>query len=457
MQLGRDSSATATLAMPPRPRRPLSAWRLFRTVFDNAVAVFDEELFEELFVERRYPWGRLFIVSDPDGIRHIFQGNTYNYVRIPPSRRAFVFSSGGGMNHLEGAEHGRHRRTINPTLHHQAVQPDIPTLIRLAEEMAAALLALPRGEPFEIGRTLTHLLTRTTAHVFAGDDPEIGEMLLRLGRYPENYGPLDVVSLPKWLYRFADRYRRRSAGIRAYYPLLDRLIAERRDSDWAGGDDLIRRMVTARDPETGRTLTPGELRDEVLTVATGAQAPLRTMTWGWYLMTQFPAAERRVHDELDAVLGGRTPSPDDLPRLVHLRRFVDEAMRIYPPLPVILRQVLADDVVCGRRVPRRSLVAIPPWVIHRHRKLWDDPETFDPDRFAPEQAGKRPRFAYIPFGVGGHICVAASLAMVEILSAMTVLSQRLRFRLAPGQTIEPTAWSTLRPRRGIMMTVEPRG
>ena len=293
--------------MPPRPRRPLSTWRLLRTFPDNSLAACDEELFEELFVERRFFWGRLFIISDPEGIRHILQSNVDNYVRIPPVRRAFTFTTGGGMNHLEGEEWWRHRRTINPALDHHALQPDFPKLIELSEEMAAHLSASPCGQEFEIGRTLTHLLTRTTGHVFTGDDRRIDALLLRLGRFPENYGLLDVLPLPRWLY-FTDRYRRSRAGLEEHYALLDRLIAERRSEGYSGGNDLLRRMATARDRQTGQLLTAAELRDEVLTLGAGAQAPLRTMTWAWYLLTQFPAAEQRLHAELDEVLGGRSPT-----------------------------------------------------------------------------------------------------------------------------------------------------
>ena len=149
------------LAMPPRPRRPLATWQLIRTFPDNAVAVCDEELFEELVVERRFPWGRVFVISDPEGIHHILFANPDNYVRIPPVRRAFAFTSGGGMNHLEGEDWYRHRRMVNPALEHRAILADLPETIRLTEEMAEHLLALPSGQQFEIGRTLTHLITRT--------------------------------------------------------------------------------------------------------------------------------------------------------------------------------------------------------------------------------------------------------------------------------------------------------
>ncbi|OLE31705.1 MAG: hypothetical protein AUG47_08550, partial [Alphaproteobacteria bacterium 13_1_20CM_3_64_12] len=324
------------LALPPRPRRPLSSWQLFRTFPDNAVAACDEELFEELLVERRFFWGRLFVVSDPDAIHRILVENVDNYIRIPPVRRAFTFTSGSGMNHLEGEEWWRHRRTINPALDYRALLPDLPELIRLSEGMAAHLAALPPGQEFPIGRTLTHLLTRTTGRVFAGEDRRIDKLLLRLGRFPENYSMLDVLPLPRSLY-FIDRYRRARAGLGEYYALLDELFAERRSATYAGGKDLLWRMATARDRETGRELGAAELRDEVLTLAAGAQAPLRAMTWGWYLLAQFPAAEERLHAELDAVLGARSPTPEDFPRLVYLRRFIDETMRLYPPLPVMLR------------------------------------------------------------------------------------------------------------------------
>ena len=264
-----------------------------------------------------------------------------------------------------------------------------------------------------------------------------------------------LVPLPRRLL-FLDRLRRSREGLEKCAALLDEMIAERRRADYRGGNDLIWRMANARDRQTGEPLTLAELRDELLTLAAGSQAPIRTMSWAFYLLSQFPAAEQQLHAELDAVLDSRSPTPDDLSRLSYLRRLIDETMRLYPPLPVMLRIAVADDTVCGRRIPRGSYVAIMPWVIHRHRKLWDDPDRFDPDRFMPERAALRPRYAFIPYSLGPRVCVAAALSTFEILIAMAVLARRVRFRLVPGQTIEPTAWSTLRTRRGIWMTVERR-
>jgi len=456
----REAAPGPRLAMPPRPKRPLSTLGLLRTVPANSLAACDDALFDELFIERRYLWGRLFVVSDPDGIRQVLQDNSDNYLRISPVRRVFEFSARAGMVCIEGEDWWHHRRVLNPALDHRAVRPDVPRLIALTEEMARLLAKLPTGEAVEIGRTLTHLVTRTTGQVFAGNEPEIDAMLLRMGRYPEKYTLLDLLPLPRWL-RFVDRYRRSRAGIEKYYPLLDRLVAERRSAGYAGDRDLLWRMAHGVDRQTGERLSLAEIRDEVLTLASTAATPLRPMTWVWYLLALHPEVEEKLHAELDHMLGGRTPGPDDLPKLVYLRQVLDETMRLYPPLPMTLRSAAADDMVCGHPVPRKSVVAVMPWAVHRHRKLWTDPDRFDPDRFGPGQssgegAATRSRYAYIPFGVGPHVCVGASLALTEILIAVAILAQRFRFRLAPGPRIEPVAWTTLRPLHGIMMTIEPR-
>ena len=181
------------------------------------------------------------------------------------------------------------------------------------------------------------------------------------------------------------------------------------------------------------------------------------MPWIWYLLATHPEAERKLHAELDRAIGDRGPDVGDLAKLTWLRQVVDETMRLYPPLPIMMmRRAAAADTVCGRHIPKGAIVAILPWVVHRHRKLWHDPDRFDPGRFAPEQPAARSRYAYLPFAVGPHVCVGASMAMLQLTIAVAVLARHFRFRLVPGRTVEPTAWTNIRPRNGIWMTLEPR-
>jgi cytochrome P450 len=439
-------------AMPPRPARRLSTPRLLRVALSNTLAACDAELFEKPIVERRYLWGRFFSISDPDGIRRVMQDNVDNYPRIEVLHRVFAFTAGTGMLAAEGELWRRHRRVLNPTLDHRAVLADVPVMVELSETLAEHLARLPAGQEIDIGAAFAHLVTAITGRAFAADDRAIDPVLYRLGQYPGKYSLFDFVPTPA----FVRRWRKSRGEIAEYVPLIDRLLAERRRPGYAGPQDLLWRIATARDRQTGARLNEAELRDEILTLGATSATPLRVFPWLWYLLAIHPEAEARLHRELDRVLGDRPPNEHDLPNLVYLRQIIDETLRLYPPAPTMLRSAVADDIVCGRRIPRKSIVGVFPWVVHRHRALWREPDSFDPDRFGPGQVGARSRYAYLPFAIGPHVCIGASLALVEITIAVAVLAQRFRFRLAPGQKVEPLAWTNLHPRGGIRMTLEPR-
>ncbi len=227
----------------------------------------------------------------------------------------------------------------------------------------------------------------------------------------------------------------------------------------AGGQsvDLLARLLEARDAETGRTMDPKEVRDQVVTIfMAGHETTALALTWTWYLLSQHPAEEAKFHAELERQLGGRVPRFEDLAQLRYTRMVLEESMRLYPPAHTISREALAEDEVVGHRVAKGSVVSIVPWVIHRHRTLWDRPDAFDPERFAPEPVAARPRFAYIPFGGGPRICIGAGFAMTEAMIILAMIGQRYRLRLAPDAAIEPVGLITLRPRDGLPMVLERR-
>lgn len=435
--------------MPPRPPRALSTLGLLRVALSNSLAALDEELFDEPIVERRFVWGRVFVVSDPAGVRHVMQDNVDNYPRIEPIRRVFAFSAGSGMLSAEGETWRQHRRLLNPVLDHRAVLADLPVLVELTQELVRRLSDLPPPREINVGDVFTHLITAFTGRLFAADERAIDPVLYRLGQYPGRYSLSDFVRLP------GQRRGGRSEA-NEFHALFDRLIAARRAPDYAGPQDLLWRMANARDRETGETLPAIELRDEALTLGATSATPLRVFPWLWYLLAIHPEIEARLHTELDQVLGGRMPGAADIPRLIYLRQIIDETLRLYPSAPTMLRSAATEDQICGRRVPRKAVIGVLPWVVHRHRKLWNDPDRFDPERFTAAQTAQRSRYAYLPFAIGPHVCIGASLALVEIVVVTAILAQRFRFRLVPGQAIEPLAWTNLHPKGGIRVTVEAR-
>ena len=169
-----------------------------------------------------------------------------------------------------------------------------------------------------------------------------------------------------------------------------------------------------------------------------------------------PRVENTLHAEIDSVLRDEPLVPSRLAQLNYTRQVIDETMRLYPPIPGILREARATDLLCGHRIPPRSVIAILPWVVHRHRRLWSQPEHFDPDRFAPGNAATRPRFAYVPFAGGPRICVGASFAMTQMLIVVAILARRFRFRLAPEHPVRPVGRISLHPFGGLRVRVERR-
>jgi cytochrome P450 len=440
--------------MPERPSQPLSAWQLLRRGLRNTLEACDEELFDELIVERRFLSYRSFVVSDPEGIRRVLQDNHENYVRFGQNRRIFHFDSGSGLLSADHQTWQRHRRMLNPALDHRAAQLAAPMLCDLATRLVDQFTKCLPEPDIDVADMAAVWMTLSAGHVFAGEDRTLDPMLLRMGVYPGRFSLLDFLPFPGPLQKI-DRYREARSGPSRYFPVLDRMFAERRNPDWHGGRDLLWHLANSRDRNTGEPLSLGEFRDEALTLGSTAATPIRPLTWIWYLLALFPDAEARLHAELDEVLGGAL-APDAIGRLTYLRRVVDETMRLYPPLPAMFRLTRDDDFVCGRRIPRNSIVMVVPWVVHRHRKLWDEPDRFDPDRFSPERSAQRSRYAYLPFSIGPHVCIGASLGMLQILIGAAALAQRVRFRLVPDFPIEPTAWTNLRPAYGIRMTVELR-
>jgi cytochrome P450 len=329
-------------------------------------------------------------------------------------------------------------------------------------EAASAALARwdrqPDGAPLDIAVEMMRLTLKIIARtMFSTDAEDVGPIVEdAVGRYQREVRPglLDLLNLPDWWPRLATR--RWPHIFDRFDAVIDRLMA-RDAAATSESKDLLARLLEARDAETGRGMAPREVRDQVVTIfMAGHETTAQALTWTWYLLSQHPAQEQRFHAELERVLGGRVPRFEDLAELRYTRMVLEESMRLYPPAHTMSREALADDEIEGHRVAKGSVVSIVPWVLHRHRLLWERPEVFDPERFAPERASERPRFAYIPFGGGPRICIGAGFAMTEATVILAMLGQRYRLRLAPGARVEPVGLITLRPRHGLPMLIERR-
>jgi len=448
----------AELAAPPRFRGRMPLLRFLRTLKDSSVATYGEEMFEDAILERRVLWQRYLIVNAPRGIQRVLLDNAGNYAKSRVARRLVEPGIGRGLLTSEGEAWRRQRRIMAPAFDHRSLTSYAPLMTEAASAVLTRWGDLPDGAPVDVAVEMMRLTLKIIARtMFSTDAEDVGAIVEEaVGRYQREVRPglLDLLNLPDWVPR--PETRKWSRIFDRFDAVIDRLMA-REAASGVEGKDLLARLLEARDAETGGGLTPREVRDQVVTIfMAGHETTALALTWTWYLLSLHPHEEQKFHAELDRVLAGRVPRFEDLAQLRYTRMVLEESMRLYPPAHTISREALADDEIEGHRVAKGSVVSIVPWVLHRHRLLWDRPEVFDPERFAPGRASARQRFAYIPFGGGPRICIGMGFAMTEALIILAMLGQRYRLRLSPDAAIEPVGLITLRPRNGLPMLLERR-
>ncbi len=456
-----EDSAGAPVLPAPVPRRGrLPLWEFFRTVRDSMIATYTEQAYECDVIQRKIFGQWRFLVNEPGAIKHVLLDNAANYQKSEITRRILEPGLGRGLITSEGETWRRHRHIMAPAFDHRSIAAYTSIMTAAAQELSLVWRGEAVGASIDVVKAMMgvtlNIISRT---MFSSDSERIAAIMERgAERYQAQMRPnlMDFLGLPAWLAGMG-RVGIVSRTLGEFDTEIDRLISMRSTRTENVPNDLLARLIAARDEQTGGGMTAREVRDQVITIFTaGHETTAMAMTWTWYLLSQHPAEEAKLHSELQSVLGGRSPSSDDLSKLAHSRMVIEESMRLYPPVHTIARVALADDTLAGRSVPKGSIVLISPWVLHRHRQLWHDPGRFDPERFSPARAAARPRFSYLPFGAGRRICIGAAFAMAEATILLATIAQRYRLRLVSGHPVEPRGLITLRPRGGMMMTLTPR-
>ncbi len=399
---------------------------------------------------------RIFLLNHPEYIGDVLVTHQHNFMKGRALQVAKRFL-GEGLLTSEGEHHRRQRRLAQPAFHRQriigygAVMTDYAARTRerwqngatvdIAEEMNRLTLAI-------VGKTLFD------ADVEA-ESREIGEALTTIlslfNRVMLPYtGLLQKFPLPANL-RFQQAAERLDATI-------FRMIQEHRTSGIDRGD-LLSMLLAAQDEEgDGGGMTDKQVRDEAMTIfLAGHETTANALAWTWYLLSQNPAVETKLHAELDAVLLNRLPTFHDLPRLPYTEMVLAESMRLFPPAWVIGRRALADQPLGPYTIRAGSIVICSQYVTHRNPLYFPEPLRFDPERWTPEAKTRLPKFAYFPFGGGGRVCIGESFAWMEGILLLATIAQHWRMRLVPGHPVEPQPRITLRPKHGLRMTLERRG
>lgn len=404
-----------------------------------------------------------YLLNHPDYIQRVLQDNSRNY------RKGIAYAqmkplAGEGLLVSEGEFWLHQRRLIQPAFHRERiaeliapVQDTIHTMLArwqthaasggpldMAVEMARLTRAIICRVLFDLDATNQ---TDELAHALDVAAQLADDFTIRLTRNP-------LALLGALGYLPARTPARTAAAIRELDRVLYQAIAERRRP---GGSksDLLSTLLQVRDDKTGEPMSDKQVRDEALTIfLAGNETTAIALTWLWYLLARNPQAERRLHAELDGVLGGRIPGADDLRQLGYTQMVVQEAMRLYPPGWMFVRTAIQDDDMGGYCIPAGSLVILSPYVMHRHPAFWQNPDEFEPLRFSESNA--RPRYAYFPFGGGARQCIGDRLGLMEAQLTTALVAQKYSLRLTRDRPVKPDAMITLRPRGGMPLQLVKR-
>ncbi|MDX1548500.1 MAG: cytochrome P450 [Rhodothermales bacterium] len=395
---------------------------------------------------------RVVLVRHPDLAREVLIDRHAAFTKSRALRLS-KFLLGEGLLTSEDAFHQRQRKLVLPAFHHTRLRSYGTAMVRLTEEHVAGWT---EAEPVALDREMMRLTLRIAARtLFAADvDDERGEIYRAL---TASLGVARRVSNPlaEWFLRLPLPSTRRLERARDRLDALVLGLIDDRRRDGADHGDLLSMLLAAQDEDTGRGMTDRQVRDEVMTLfLAGHETTAQALAWTGYLLARHPDVQARLHAEVDAALGGRPASFDDLARLGYARQVLAEAMRLYPPAYAIGRESREPVEVGGTPLPAGTTVLIGTITMHHDPRFWPAPERFDPDRFAPGASADRPRFAYLPFSTGRRGCIGEQFAWAEGVLVLATLAQRWRLHPAadrhPG--LDPSM--TLRPRRRVALRLE---
>jgi cytochrome P450 len=442
---------------PPRASRTMTALGRMAAMRKSAIGTWGQPAYEEDIVQGRFFGRASFILNTPDAIRHVLVDNYENYIRTPAAIRVLRPMLGEGLLIAEGRAWKHQRRTLAPAFTPRAVAPLVPRMIAAIDETIAKLQAM-RGEPVDLREAMQRMTLEIAGRTMFSF--EMGRHGAALRDFVMEYGArlarphfLDLLLPLGWpspqdlsRARFRKRWTR----------FVAMLMAERRAAgkrDGAPVRDLFDLMNAARDPETGQSFTDEQLGDQVATmILAGHETTATALFWSLYLLALDPVTQEEVATE---VQGSTVNGALDIERLKFTRAVLDETMRLYPPAFLIARAAAASDTIAGMPVRKKDVILIAPWLLHRHEKLWRDPNAFIPSRFMPPSPPPD-RFAYLPFGVGARVCIGAHFALVEATLALAEMIGAFRVELLDKEPVMPIGVVTTQPDRSPMFRITPR-
>ena len=446
----RTLRSSETRALPPGPKTSLLSALTYRpgrdplAFFSNLAREYGDLAYLRMGGEH------LFIASNPADIKDVLVTHNQNFHKSRGLERVKILL-GEGLLTSEDAFHLRQRRLMQPAFHRDRIAAYAATMVAYADRVRNGWT---EAVTFDMARDMSRLTLLIVGKTLFDTDVEsqARDVGVAMSGLMDSFWTM-MLPFGDRLERLPIPYLRRGRRARERLDAIVYGIIRERRANLGDRGDLLSMLLMAQDDEDkGRGMTDKQVRDEAMTIfLAGHETTANALTWTWYLLSQTAEVERRLHEEIDRVLGGRLPTVADVERLPYVMRVVTESMRLYPPAWLVGRRAVNEYRIGDYYVPPRSIIVMSQWIVHRDRRHYPDPERFDPDRWTPEFRAALPRFAYFPFGGGPRQCIGESFAWMELVLLVATIAQRWRFELAPDHPVVPYAAVTLRPRYGMKM------
>ena len=435
-------------------REPLNVLQSWQASRQNLLTIIPEASTRQPIVSGR-TGTRWHMLTDPAAIRHVLLENVDNYPKSIVTKNLLRPAIGDSLFIAEGKHWRWQRRTAAPAFSHRNVAALAPVMTRAAERSADRIAQVGNRAVNLLDEMITATFDVISDVTFSGETGFDRAAVHRaIDLYISGAGKVslfDVLGLPDWIPRPGRNLA--GNGMGDMKAAADAVIDTRQSGGRQTPPDLLDLLLEGEDPKTGRRMSTEEIRDNLLTfIVAGHETTALTLAWSLYLCAFDPAVQDQARLEAHSVLQGRAATADDLSRLPYIRQIIDEALRLYPPAAIVSRTALAQDTLCGTPIRPSDTVIIPIYALHRSHLLWDDPDRFDPDRWA--HGAKPDRYAYLPFGDGPRICIGASFALQEAVIILATLLGRFRFKSVKGVDPDPVMIITLRPEGGVWLEID---
>lgn len=446
----------------PRQKGPLGMLDTVRVLSRNPLEIWSDLHFEQPILIGKSFLGLRAVVSEPRAVRRIFLDNVANYRKDSLQLRVLRPGLGSGLLTVDGEAWRVQRRSLAPLFSPRQVADFAAAMHRVGAAAVERIALAPDEQVIEVGEAMSLVTLQVLEQTLfsQGLARDASQFQRAVTRYFDTIGridPLDLINAPAFIPRIGRLRGRESLAF--FASAVEDIIAARRKLIASGAQppqDLLTLLLRALDPETGRGMSIDDVKANIVTfIGAGHETTANALTWTLYLLSQAPDWREKVEAELEANFDPEDHN-DPTERLPVIKAAFEEAMRLFPPAAMLSREAISEDWLSGVRIPAGTVISVSPYLLHRHRRLWENPDDFDPGRFLGERREKIDRYAYLPFGAGPRVCIGMAFALQEGVILLAHLLRAFRFDLAPGHVVQLQQRVTLRPTNGMRMQVRRR-